>query len=128
MLAAVGLLGVRPRLRWAAAVAVVLATAIGLAQWYAPKDGGNWRGEDWRTATHTALELKKPGDDVVVVPWWAYQSAEYYGAQPHDTSTADSIWVAGLVRGPATSCHPPNVRHLASETTCSWRSTGSGGA
>jgi mannosyltransferase len=93
ILAAVGLLGTRPWLRWAAAVAVVLATAIGLAQWYAPKDGGNWRGEDWRTATHTALELKKPGDDVVVVPWWAYQSAEYYGAQPHDTSTADSIWV-----------------------------------
>jgi mannosyltransferase len=93
MLAAVGLLGVRPRLRWAAAAAVVVATAIGLAQWYAPKDGGNWRGEDWRTATRTVLELKKPGDDVVVVPWWAYRSAEYYGAQPHDTSTSDSIWV-----------------------------------
>jgi mannosyltransferase len=93
MLAAVGLLGVRRRLRWAAAAAVVLATAIGLAQWYAPKAHGNWRGEDWREATRTVLALKKPGDDIVVVPWWAYRSAEYYGARPNDTSTADSIWV-----------------------------------
>ena len=44
-------------------------------------------------ATRTVLALKEPGDDVVVVPWWAYRGAEYYGARPNDTSTADSIWV-----------------------------------
>jgi mannosyltransferase len=93
MLAAVALLGVRTKLRWIGAAAVVVATAIGLPQWYAPKDGGNWRGEDWRSATRTVLELRKPGDDLVVAPWWAYRGAEYYGARPNDVSLADSIWV-----------------------------------
>ena len=93
ILAAVGLLGVRPQLRWVGAVAVVIATAAGLVQWYAPKDGGNWRGEDWRSATRTVLELREPGDAFVVAPWWAFRGAEYYGARPNDVSTADSIWV-----------------------------------
>ncbi len=93
MLAAVGVMGVGARLRWVAVAALIVATGVGLAQWYAPKEGGNWRGEDWRAATRTVLELRAPGDDLVVAPWWAYRSAEYYGAEPHDTSTADSIWV-----------------------------------
>jgi mannosyltransferase len=93
LLAALALTGVRPMLRWVGAGAVVAATAVGLAQWYAPKDGGNWRGEDWRAATQTVLALQKPGDDIVVVPWWARRGAEYYGAHPKDVSTADSIWV-----------------------------------
>ena len=93
LLAAVALLGVRRRLRFVAAAAVVAATAVGLAQWYAPKDGGNWRGEDWRAATRTVLEVRKPADDILVVPWWAHHAAEYYGARPNDVTTADSIWV-----------------------------------
>ena len=92
LLAAVALLGVSRRLRWIGVAALVAATTIGLAQWYAPKDGGNWRGEDWRSATRTVLALRQPGDDLVVVPWWARRGAEYYGARPHDISTADSIW------------------------------------
>lgn len=93
MLAAVGLLGIRTPYRWPVAGALVVATALGLLQWYSPASGGNWRGEDWRSATRTAVELKRPGEDLVVVPWWAYRSAEYYGATPSDTSAADSIWV-----------------------------------
>ena len=93
LLAAVALLGVGPKLRWIGVAAVVVVTAVGLGQWYAPTDGGNWRGEDWRSATRTVLELRKPGDDLVVAPWWAFRGAEYYGARPSGTSTADSIWV-----------------------------------
>jgi hypothetical protein len=29
----------------------------------------------------------------VVVPWWAHEAAEYYGAPAEDVSQADSIWV-----------------------------------
>jgi mannosyltransferase len=93
LLAAVALVGLGPKLRVAAVAAVVAATAVGLAQWYAPTDDGNWRGEDWRSAVRTVLELRQPGDDVVVAPWWAFHGAEYYGAHPNDTSFADSIWV-----------------------------------
>lgn len=93
LLGAVGLMALRPRLKVVAMTAVVVATGLGLAQWYAPKDGGNWRGEDWRTATRTALELRAPGDDLVVAPWWAFRGARYYGAEPKDVSTANSIWV-----------------------------------
>jgi mannosyltransferase len=93
LLAAVALLGVRRELRWVGAAAVVLASVIGLAQWYGPKDGGNWRGEDWRAATRAIEQLRKPGDDFVVAPWWAFRGPKYYGGEPHDVSFADSIWV-----------------------------------
>jgi mannosyltransferase len=93
LLAAAGLMALRLRLRVVAGAAVVLATAVGLAQWYAPKEGGNWRGEDWRSATRAALELRASGEELVVAPWWAFRGALYYGAEPKDVSTADSIWV-----------------------------------
>jgi mannosyltransferase len=92
LLAAVAVLSVRREVRWVAAVAIVVATVVGLAQWYGPKDG-NWRGEDWRAATRAAIESSAAGGDLVVAPWWAFPGAEYYGADPKDTSTADSIWV-----------------------------------
>ena len=92
LLAAIGVLGLRPRLRLVAASAAVVATSIGLVLWYAPKDGGNWRGEDWRAASRAAL-AEHGSDDIVVAPWWANPGAKYYGVPVRDTSLADSIWV-----------------------------------
>jgi mannosyltransferase len=93
LLVAVALTGVGRKLRWIGVTAVVVVTAVGLAQWYAPRDGGNWRGEDWQAATRSVLELRKPGSDIVVAPWWAFPAAEYYGVRPSDVSRSHSIWV-----------------------------------
>ena len=92
LLAAVAVMGVRPRLRWVAALAAVVASSIGLVLWYVPKEGGNWRGEDWRGATHY-VQRRAAGDDIVMVPWWAYRGMDYYGLHPKGVSNADSIWV-----------------------------------
>jgi mannosyltransferase len=91
LLGGVALMGLGRRLRVTAAVVVVLATAVGLGEWYSTGEGGNWRGEDWRSAA-AAVESQTDGD-VVVVPWWAHPAPEYYGADVQDTSTSDSIWV-----------------------------------
>ena len=70
---------------------VAVATLAGLAQWYSLGTGGNWRGEDWRSAV--AYVRARTTADVVVIPWWAHDAADYYGARAVDTSTARSIWV-----------------------------------
>ena len=74
-------------------------------------DHGNWRGEDWRSAV--AYVGPEREADVVVVPWWTHDAAEYYGA-PADTSTADSIWV---LPGPRTADSAPIGARSASATT-----------
>ena len=54
-----------------------------------PKIAAKWDEADAFRAGANA----KPGDDIVVAPWWAFPGAVYYGARPNDVSTADSIWV-----------------------------------
>jgi mannosyltransferase len=93
MLAAVAVMGVAGRVRRALALAAVLATSVGLVLWYSSDESGNWRGEDWRGAVATVLDRRSQADGVVVVPWWAHDAAEYYGASASDVSSADSIWV-----------------------------------
>ena len=93
LLAATAVTGVGRRLGAVAAVAAVVATSIGLVAWYQTGDGGNWRGEDWRSAVGMVLERRGEADAVVVAPWSARPAAAYYGAPVTGTSTADSIWV-----------------------------------
>ena len=71
--------------------AVVAATAFGLAEWYSIGEGGNWRGEDYRSAI--ALTQQRPAEQVVPVPYWSWPTAEYYGAAVDDTVSADSVWI-----------------------------------
>jgi 4-amino-4-deoxy-L-arabinose transferase-like glycosyltransferase len=93
MLAAVGVVGLASRLRGGALALAGAATLAGLAVWYFTPWEGNWRGEDWRAATAAVVARGGEADETVVVPWWAHDAAEYYGAEPSDVSTADSIWV-----------------------------------
>jgi mannosyltransferase len=93
LLAAVGVFGLTFRLRVVALAAAAAASAAALVLWYQTAEDGNWRGEDWRSAVAAVRERSKPGDAVVVVPWWAHDAAEYYGAPAEDVSLADSIWV-----------------------------------
>jgi len=93
LLAAVAVTGVGRRLGVAAGLAAVVATSIGLAAWYGSADGGNWRGEDWRSAVDTVLERRSESDAIVVAPWSAQPAATYYGARATSVSNADSIWV-----------------------------------
>jgi mannosyltransferase len=93
LLAGVAVMGVGRRLRVVLVVAALVATTIGLVQWYSAGERGNWRGEDWRHAVQTVLERGNEADAVVVVPWAAASAGEYYGADVVDVSTADSIWV-----------------------------------
>jgi len=93
LLAGVAVTGVGSRLRAATGLAAVVATSIGLVAWYSSADGGNWRGEDWRSAVTTVLERRGENEPIVVAPWSAHPAATYYGAQVSDVSTADSIWV-----------------------------------
>jgi len=91
MLVACAVQSVAGRARAAVLVVVVVATSIGLAQWYSTAEHGNWRGEDWRSAVaEIRSRTRRP---VVVVPWWAAPAAAYYGADVTDTSTASSVWV-----------------------------------
>jgi hypothetical protein len=93
MLAAVALMALSVRLRAGAVGVAAVATAVGLVLWYAPSEGANWRGEDWRAAVASVRARAGEADAVIVVPWWTHDAAEYYGAPVSDTSTADSIWV-----------------------------------
>jgi len=93
LLGGVALTRLTPRLRVAAGVALAVAVLVGLAAWYSTTDDGNWRSEDWRSATEFVLERSGDADAVVVAPWSAAPAARYYGAEPVDTSRADSIWV-----------------------------------
>jgi hypothetical protein len=81
--------------RWfgpALGLAAAIVSAIALVNWYSIAEGGNWRGEDWRSAV-AALLAESGGREVVVVPWWANLAAAYYGASFSSVSTADSVWV-----------------------------------
>ena len=91
MLAAVGLTSLAGRIRTGATLAVVVATCIGLVLWYQTTLEGNWRGEDWRGAA--SFVQSRTRGDVVVVPWWTHNEADYYGLRARDTSTADSVWL-----------------------------------
>jgi len=92
LLGAVAIVGLGRRSRAALVAAVVVATALGLGQWYSTADYGNWRGEDWRDAVATVLA--RHGDDpIVVAPWSSSPAARYYGADVVSASTANSIWV-----------------------------------
>jgi mannosyltransferase len=93
MLASVAVLGVASRLRPVVLAAAVLATSVGLALWYSSDGDGNWRGEDWRGAVETVLDRRAEADEIVVVPWWAHDAPEYYGARASDVATARSVWV-----------------------------------
>ena len=91
LLGGVAVMGVRRRMRTGLVALVVLFTSVGLAEWYAIGENGNWRSEDWRSAV--AYVRGHTDGDVVVLPWWANPAAKYYGAHVVDTSTADSVWV-----------------------------------
>ena len=91
LLGGVALMGVRRRARIVLVACVVGATVAGLGEWYSIGEGGNWRGEDWRSASEYVRG--RTDGAVVVVPWWANTAAAYYGARVDDTSTADSVWV-----------------------------------
>jgi hypothetical protein len=93
MLAAVALVYLGGWLRASAMTAAAVATCVGLVLWYHTTYDGNWRGEDWRSAVATVLARSDHAGAVVVVPWWAHDAAQYYGAPARDVSTADSIWV-----------------------------------
>ena len=81
--------------RWQVSLAslVALGAVVGLVAWYAAGWDGNWRGEDWRRAVSTVLERKEADEPVLVTEWQASPAARYYGADPVDVSTADSLWV-----------------------------------
>jgi len=93
MLAAVAVLGVAKLLRTGLVVVAAFATVVGLVFWYQSSENGNWAGEDWRGAVAAVSDRSDEASAVVVVPWWAHDAAEYYGAAASDVSTADSIWV-----------------------------------
>jgi mannosyltransferase len=112
MLASVAVLGVASRLRPVVLTAAVVATSVGLVLWYSSDDDGNWRGEDWRGAVETVLDRRAEADEIVVVPWWAHDAPEYYGARASDVATADSVWV--LQWSEEDHGLPPDVRGLRS--------------
>jgi mannosyltransferase len=93
MLAAVTVAGLAGRLRVAAVAVALVATVVGLALWYDTGADGNWRGENWRDAVAMVSERRADADEVVVVPWWAHDAADYYGASTEDVSNAESVWV-----------------------------------
>jgi mannosyltransferase len=93
LLSAVALVRVSSRLGLAAAGVVVVAMCLALGSWYRVAGDGNWRGENWRDAVRFVLERRSESDVVLVAPWSAHPSAEYYGANVVDVSTAPSMWV-----------------------------------
>ena len=93
MLAAIALLGLAARLRAGVVVLAAAASAVALVLWYQSADDGNWRGEDWRSAVAAVSDRRGEADTVVVVPWWAHDAAEYYGARATSVSRGDSTWV-----------------------------------
>lgn len=93
MLAAVAIVSLASRPRAVLASVAGVAAFAGLWLWYTNDESGNWRGEDWRRAVAAVTERAAEADAVVVVPWWAHDAAQYYGARVSDVSSADSIWV-----------------------------------
>jgi mannosyltransferase len=93
MLSAIAVLGLVARLRAGALAVAAVATAVVLVLWYQTSEDGNWRGEDWRSAVAAVNDRSDGAGAVVVVPWWAHDAAEYYGAPATSTSGDDSIWV-----------------------------------
>ena len=92
LLGGVAIVGLGRRSAAALVAAVVVATGVGLSQWYSTASHGNWHGENWRDAVATALA--RHGDaPIVVAPWQAAPAAMYYGAHPVSASTAGTIWV-----------------------------------
>jgi mannosyltransferase len=92
LLGGIAVVGLGTRARALAIAAVVVATGVGLVQWYSTATNGNWRDEDWRGAVATVLA--RHGDaPILVAPWSASPAATYYGAKVVSTSTASSIWV-----------------------------------
>ena len=91
LLAAVALVKASGRQRPVLVAAVVVMTALGLGEWYSLSEGGNWRGEDWRSAV--ALTRDRGAAEIIVAPGWASRPAEYYGAEVVETSSRDSVWV-----------------------------------
>jgi len=81
ILAAVALIELSVRLRVAAVIAIAAATVIGLAQWYAPDGGDNWKGENWRAASALIL----PFGGARVEPDWATPAFRYYGGRDSAT-------------------------------------------
>ena len=66
------------RLRRPAALAFAIATVVALALWYAPSGGDNWKGENWRAATASAMG---ESNGATVSPVWALPGYLYYGGQ-----------------------------------------------
>jgi mannosyltransferase len=93
LLGGVVLVRMAARLRLALLVIVIAATGLALFYWYSPRDDGNWRGEDWRSAVREVQARRTSGTPIVVAPYWAHAAPEYYGADVSGVATASSIWV-----------------------------------
>jgi mannosyltransferase len=93
LLVAIALVRLPPRLALVAGGVAVVATCFALVSWYRVPGDGNWRSENWRSAVRWVLERRSESDVVLVAPWSARPSAEYYGANVVDVSRAPSIWV-----------------------------------
>ncbi len=92
LLGGVAIVGLGRRSTAGLVAAAVVATGIGLGQWYSTGRHGNWHGEDWRDAVATVVA--RHGDaPIVVAPWQAEPAATYYGVHPVSGSTAGTVWV-----------------------------------
>jgi mannosyltransferase len=94
LLAGVALRGLGTRLRLAATLVVVVATSIGLVQWYSEgSNGNNWHGENWRGAVAMVFEKRGHDGPVLIIPPFARAGPEYYGAEWVVVAPAsDSVW------------------------------------
>jgi hypothetical protein len=76
--------------RWwraGAVLAFAAGTVIGLALWYGPDGSQNWRGEDWRAATHYAMQH----GGARVYPDWTASAYAYYGGVQRKNGL-DVLW------------------------------------
>lgn len=87
------LVSVTSRMRPVLLAVVIVATGLALFHWYSPRDDGNWRGEDWRSAVRLVQARRGPAAPVVVAPYWAHAAPEYYGADVDGVGSAPAIWV-----------------------------------
>ena len=94
LLGGVALGSLRLRPQTVALAVVMLASALGLAQWYSSAEpNGNWRGENWRAAVREVLDRREANEPILMVPWSVRQAAMYYGLEdPVPTSAAPSVW------------------------------------
>jgi hypothetical protein len=93
MLSAVAVMGLAVRARAAAVALGIAATCVGLVLWYGDPEPGNWRGEDWRSAAAAVSDRRGEATETMIVPWWAHDAPEYYGADVTYVARADSVWV-----------------------------------